>query len=106
MKIQPKRSGLAEIAFADDAGDRTGVLTALGTVMLELSGSVDVAGEKVRLGKELAKLEQAVAAGEAKLTNEAFVSKAPPKILDGARKQLDEAKAKRDEIARMLTTLG
>jgi valyl-tRNA synthetase len=99
-------AGLAEIAFADDAGDRTGVLTALGTVMLELSGSVDVAGEKVRLGKELAKLEQAVAAGEAKLTNEAFVSKAPPKILDGARKQLDEAKAKRDEIARMLTTLG
>ena len=67
---------------------------------------VDVAAEKVRLAKELAKLEQAVAAGEAKLTNEAFVSKAPAKILEGARKQLDEAKAKRDEIARMIATLG
>jgi valyl-tRNA synthetase len=99
-------SGLAEITFADSAGDRTGSLTSLGTVLLELSGTVDVAAEKVRLAKELAKLEQAVAAGEAKLTNEAFVSKAPPKILEGARKQLDEAKAKRDEIARMLTTLG
>jgi valyl-tRNA synthetase len=99
-------AGLAEIGFADDAGDRTGSLTSLGTVMLELSGTVDVAAEKIRLAKELAKLEQAVAAGEAKLTNEAFVSKAPPKILEGARKQLDEAKAKRDEIARMLTTLG
>jgi valyl-tRNA synthetase len=99
-------AGLAEIGFADDAGDRTGSLTSLGTVMLELSGTVDVAAEKVRLAKELAKLEQAVSAGEAKLTNEAFVSKAPPKILEGARKQLDEAKAKRDEIARMLTTLG
>ena len=99
-------AGLVEIGFADDAGDRTGALTSLGTVMLELSGTVDVAAEKVRLAKELAKLEQAVAAGEAKLTNEAFVSKAPPKILEGARKQLDEAKAKRDEIARMLTTLG
>jgi valyl-tRNA synthetase len=99
-------AGLAEIGFADDAGERTGSLTSLGTVMLELSGTVDVAAEKVRLAKELAKLEQAVAAGEAKLTNEAFVSKAPPKILEGARKQLDEAKAKRDEIARMLTTLG
>ena len=99
-------AGLSEIGFADDAGDRTGSLTSLGTVMLELSGTVDVAAEKVRLAKELAKLEQAVAAGEAKLTNEAFVSKAPPKILEGARKQLDEAKAKRDEIARMLTTLG
>ena len=99
-------AGLAEIGFADDAGDRTGSLTSLGTVMLELSGTVDVAAEKIRLAKELAKLEQAVAAGEAKLTNEAFVSKAPPKILEGARKQLDESKAKRDEIARMLTTLG
>lgn len=99
-------AGLAEIGFAEDAGGRTGSLTSLGTVMLELSGTVDVAAEKIRLAKELAKLEQAVAAGEAKLTNEAFVSKAPPKILEGARKQLDEAKAKRDEIARMLTTLG
>lgn len=99
-------AGLAEIGFVDSAGERTGSLTSLGTVLLELSGTVDVAAEKIRLAKELAKLEQAVAAGEAKLTNESFVSKAPPKILDGARKQLDEAKAKRDEIARMLATLG
>jgi valyl-tRNA synthetase len=99
-------AGLAEITFADDAGDRTGSLNSLGTVLLELSGTVDVAAEKIRLAKDLTKLEQAVAAGEAKLTNEAFVSKAPPKILEGARKQLDDAKAKRDEIARMLATLG
>ncbi len=99
-------AGLAEITFADDAGDRTGSLNSLGTVLLELSGTVDVAAEKIRLAKELTKLEQAVAAGEAKLTNEVFVSKAPPKILEGARKQLDDAKAKRDEIARMLATLG
>jgi valyl-tRNA synthetase len=99
-------AGLAEITFADDAGERTGALNSLGTVLLELSGTVDVAAEKIRLAKELTKLEQAVAAGEAKLTNDAFVSKAPPKILEGARKQLDDAKAKRDEIARMLATLG
>ena len=99
-------AGLAEITFGDDAGDRTGSLNSLGTVLLELSGTVDVAAEKIRLAKELTKLEQAVAAGEAKLTNEVFVSKAPPKILEGARKQLDDAKAKRDEIARMLATLG
>ncbi len=99
-------AGLAEIMFADDAGDRTGALNSLGTVLLELAGTVDVAAEKIRLAKELTKLEQAVAAGEAKLTNDAFVSKAPPKILEGARKQLDDAKAKRDEIARMLATLG
>ena len=60
----------------------------------------------MRLTKELEKIDKVVAAGEAKLTNETFVSKAPPQILEGARKQLEEAKAKRDELSRMLKTLG
>ena len=80
--------------------------TGLGTIALELSGNVDVGAEKVRLGKELEKLTKAVTAGEAKLSNEAFVSKAPRAILEGARKQLDEVRGKRDEIARMIAALG
>ena len=99
-------AGLAELRFTDDLGGRPGSLTGVGTIALELSGNVDVGAEKVRLGKELEKLEKAVAAGEAKLSNEAFVSKAPPAILDGARKQLDEVRGKRDEIARMIAALG
>lgn len=99
-------AGLVELRFEADAGGRPGTVTSLGTVLLEVGEALDVGAEKVRLSKELEKIEKAVAAGEAKLTNEVFVSKAPPQILDGARKQLDEAKAKRDEIVRMLTTLG
>jgi valyl-tRNA synthetase len=99
-------AGLAELRFTDDLGGRPGSLTGLGTIALELSGNVDVGAEKVRLGKELEKLEKAVAGGEAKLSNEAFVSKAPPAILEGARKQLDEVRGKRDEIARMIAALG
>jgi valyl-tRNA synthetase len=78
----------------------------VGTLALELAGQVDVGAEKVRLQKELEKLAKAVASGEAKLSNEAFVSKAPPAILAGAKKQLDEAKAQHAEIARMLASLG
>jgi len=99
-------AGLAELRHTDDLGGRPGSLTGLGAIALELSGNVDVGAEKGRLGKELEKLEKAVAAGEAKLSNEAFVSKAPPAILDGARKQLDEVRGKRDEIARMIAALG
>ena len=65
-----------------------------------------MAAEKIRLTKELEKIEKVVIAGEAKLSNETFVSKAPANILDGARKQLAEATAKRDEIVRMLKTLN
>ena len=75
-----RMAGLAEINFAADAGGRTGSVTPMGTVMLELSGSLDVAAEKLRLTKELEKLEKGVSAGEAKLTNEAFISKAPPNL--------------------------
>jgi valyl-tRNA synthetase len=99
-------AGLAELKFAADAGGRPGTLTSIGTVLLEVGEGLDVGAEKLRLSKELEKVEKAVAAGEAKLSNETFVSKAPPQILEGARKQLNEAKAKRDEIARMLASLG
>jgi len=99
-------AGLSEIKFAADLGGRPGSLTPLGTVVLEMGANVDVAAEKVRIGKELEKAEKAVSAGEAKLSNESFVSKAPPQILEGARRQLEEAKARRDELARMLAALG
>jgi valyl-tRNA synthetase len=99
-------AGLQEMNLTAQSGDRPGSLTALGTVILEIGDHRDVAAERARLTKELEKIEKAVAAGEAKLANEVFVSKAPPAILEGARKQLAEAVAKREEIARMLTSLS
>jgi valyl-tRNA synthetase len=78
----------------------------VGVVLLEVGDNLDVGAEKVRLAKEIEKIEKAVAAGEAKLSNETFVSKAPPQILEGARKQLTEAQTKRDELVRMLASLG
>jgi valyl-tRNA synthetase len=97
--------GLAELRFADNTQGRPGEITEVGTLLIEVSGNVDAAAESIRLTKELEKFEKAVAAGESKLTNETFVSKAPPAILEGARKQLAESKAKRDEIVRMLAAL-
>ena len=80
--------------------------TELGTLSLDLTGQIDVAAEKTRLTKELEKLEKIAAAGQAKLSSEAFVSKAPPHILDGARAQLADTLAKRDEIQRLLASLS
>ena len=42
----------------------------------------------------------------ARLANEAFVSKAPPAVLDGARQQLAEQTAKQAELERLLKALG
>ena len=99
-------AGLQEMTFETHSADRPGSVTPLGTVILEMGTNIDVGAEKIRLTKELEKIEKAVSAGEAKLSNETFVSKAPPAILDGARKQLAESVAKRDEIKRMLSSLN
>ena len=49
---------------------------------------------------------QAPSGTEARLANQAFVSKAPPAVLEGARRQLAEQQAKRAELERLLKGLG
>ena len=46
------------------------------------------------------------AATQARLSNEAFVSKAPPAVLEGARKQLADQQSKQAELERLLAALG
>jgi valyl-tRNA synthetase len=81
------------------------IVTPLATFYLDLKGSIDVEAERVRLQKELDKLEKIVRGLEAKLSNEKFVSNAPEKIVLGARAQLAESKAKHEEIQRLLDSL-
>ena len=48
---------------------------------------IDVAAERERLAKEIARLEKGRAAAERQLGSESFVAKAPAHIVDGLRKQ-------------------
>jgi valyl-tRNA synthetase len=73
---------------------------------LDLASAVDAGAEKVRLSKELEQLAKHIAGTEARLANEAFVSKAPPAVLEGARRQLADQQAKRTELERLLKALG
>jgi valyl-tRNA synthetase len=74
------------------------------TLIRQLKG--DPAAERARLTKEIESLARHIAGTEARLSNEAFVSKAPPAVLDGARKQLAELRAKKAENERLLAALG
>jgi valyl-tRNA synthetase len=66
----------------------------------------DTAAEKARLARELEAIAKHIAGTEARLGNEAFVSKAPPAVLAGARKQLADQQAKRAELERLFKSLG
>jgi len=80
--------------------------TALGSWSLVRQLKGDTAAEKARLGKELEALTKHIAGTEARLANPAFTDKAPPAVIEGARRQLAEQKAKRAEVERLLTGLG
>ncbi len=94
-----------EIVAAGDNNAGASAVTPLGTLSLDITGLADVVAERKRLTRELEKLDKAVAAGTAKVNNPAFASKAPAHILEGAKKQLAETQAKRDEIAKLLAAL-
>ncbi len=98
--------GAAEITRKDKVDGAPAAVTPLGTAYLDLASTVDVGAEKARLGKELEQLAKHIAGTEARLSNQAFVSKAPPAVLEGARKQLAEQQAKRAELERLLKSLG
>ncbi len=80
------------------------VVTSYGTLAIELS--VDAGAERLRLAKEIEALSKHIGATQARLANQAFVDKAPPAVIAGARKQLAEQLAKREELGRLLKSLG
>jgi valyl-tRNA synthetase len=98
--------GAAEIARKDAVDGAPAVVTPLGTLYLDLASTVDAGAEKVRLTKELEKIAQHIAGTEARLNNPTFVGKAPPAVIDGAKKQLADLKSKQTELRRLLAALG
>ena len=59
----------------------------VGEARLCLHMEVDVAAEKLRLGKEIARLQGEAAKARAKLSNAAFVAKAPPAVIQQERER-------------------
>jgi valyl-tRNA synthetase len=101
-----RMAGAATIERVDSMESAPAAVTPLGTLYLDLSSSVDVAAERDRLGKELERLKKTIASAEGRLGNEKFISKAPPDVVEGARKQLEETRTKAGEVERLLTGLG
>ncbi|KQU33454.1 valine--tRNA ligase [Rhodococcus sp. Leaf233] len=68
------------------------------TVELDTSGTIDLVAERARLNKDLAGFEKDLAQTTAKLSNEAFLAKAPDAVVDKIRTRQTIA---REEIARI-----
>ncbi len=68
----------------DDAGS-VAIITADAKIYIPLAELIDFAAERARLNKELENNMKLLAGVQAKLSNEAFVSKAPKAIVDNQR---------------------
>jgi valyl-tRNA synthetase len=78
----------------------------VGTARICLYMEVDVGAEKLRLGKELARLEGEIVKTEGKLSNEAFVARAPAAVIDLERKRMSDFAATITKIKEQLARLG
>jgi len=78
----------------------------VGNVRVCLHMEIDKAAEKVRIGKELARVEGEIVKVNGKLGNEAFVAKAPPAVLEQERKRLADFSATVERLRDQLVRLG
>ena len=67
---------------------------------------VDVAAEKLRLSKEVARLQNEITKANGKLSNEAFVAKAPPVVIAQERQRVADFEATLSKVQDQLKRLG
>ncbi|PZO19308.1 MAG: valine--tRNA ligase [Burkholderiales bacterium] len=110
----PVLQGLAKLSevkvFTDEAAwaasAQAAPVAVVGEARLCLFMEIDLAAEKLRLGKEATRLEGEITKATAKLSNEAFVAKAPPAVIDQERKRVADFTATLEKMREQLQRLG
>jgi valyl-tRNA synthetase len=77
----------------------------VGETRLLLEVEVDIAAERIRLGKEISRLESEIMKAIAKLGNPSFVDRAPPEVVAQENKRLNEFNTLLDKLRTQLERL-
>ena len=101
---------LSEVKVFDDeatwqAAAQASPVSVVGDLRMCLHMEIDVAAEKLRIGKEVTRLEGEIARVNGKLSNEAFVAKAPPAVIELERKRVADNTATLLKLQDQLTRL-
>ena len=97
---------LSEISFADRAPEGSAQLVVRGEVAaLPLKGVVDLAAERARLAKEIAKADADIKRVDTKLANEKFVANAPEELVEEEKDKREAAMARKTKFQDALERL-
>ena len=110
-KVLQALAKLSDVKVFDDeaawqSAAQAAPVAVVGDIRMCLFIEVDVAAEKVRLSKEIARLEGEIIKAQGKLSNEAFVAKAPPAVITQERQRMADFESTLEKVRGQLGRLA